>query len=894
MKLTEWTLRTHRRLLGAAGALLLGAPLVTLAGGPLYLCDSGVPFVWPAGGAAIPFNPDQGNLGPLSNPDAVALVTSAFQVWQDVPTATVTYANAGSLPVDVDITNFAPYLFPAAPDGQSAIVFDDTGEIFDLMFGPGSGILGFAGPEWLDVPTCTVTEGMCFLNGPAFTDPVYAFDVMVHEFGHYTGLAHTVVNGQIGLADNSGPSPHDTFGAPDFDADLVETMYPYYFGPGIGTGSLEADDVAMVSTLYPEPGYLAGTGTIAGTILSPSGASKLTGINVIARNVANPFEDAVSAISGDFSIASGDPFSGIYRINGLTPGASYAVYVDQILAGGFSTPPATIPGNEEFYNGLNESGDATTDDPTEITPLVPAAGAPLTGVDIQINARTPGEALNLGDDGSIELFLPFDFTVCEQTYSSVWVNANGNVTFGAADGAATADGATFLAGPPRVAALWHDLDPTLGGKITFDQTPDVFSIIWQSVPEFGAPDSAVNMVIKLYRIGNRIDVQYGTMTVTTGIAGTSCGFCSTGGSEAPTDLSLAAAKRSRLALWRQPANFEVFTDGSPFDLANKTVLYQASTAYNDLWAGANNSLATAKAVTLPFRSATVPQLTEIEPVGGDVDYFKFHLEAGDTVTAELVRGCFDSVVGIFSPAGDLVAVDDDGGLDLLSKAAYTAPEAGDYAVAVSAYSDFGFVGTGGSGGRYVLSLTSRNCPLQGPPAPANWLANGSFETGDLSGWTAGDSGTPITPWGVFDTSGAGFFRTYEPQVGCFLAANWFDGDGPMTSWLYQDSTVPAGEPFLSLEWKDRIQWDLLNYAAGTQDRTYAVLIVDPVNNSVLRIAYSQTLVTLTVGDTGWISHSLDVSEFVGQTIRVMFYQEIPEAFTGPAQFELDGVRLRSE
>ena len=60
--------------------------------------------------------------------DAVALTADSFQRWEDVATATATYVAGSALPVDVDVSNFGPWLNPVAPDGLSAVVYDADGD----------------------------------------------------------------------------------------------------------------------------------------------------------------------------------------------------------------------------------------------------------------------------------------------------------------------------------------------------------------------------------------------------------------------------------------------------------------------------------------------------------------------------------------------------------------------------------------------------------------------------------------------------------------------------------------------------------------------------------------------------------------------------------------------
>ena len=699
------TISRSSRLLAAA-VLSLVAASPALAGGPLAVCESGRAFVWASGGANIPFNPDQGNLGPLDHTAAVAATQAAFATWAAVSTATVSYTQGADLPVDVNITNFGPYLNATAPDGLSAIVFDDTGAIFDLLFGPGSGVLGFAGPEWGNTATCTITEGLSFLNGPSFDDAVAAKDVMVHEFGHYSGLAHTVVNGQIFLAgDESGPTPNNTFGTPS-DITVIETMYPFYFGPGSGTSSLQSDDSRALSKLYPAAGFASSTAAISGQILASDAATRLSGVNVIARNVADPFLDAASAISGDFALLPGqsDPVAGTYRLDGLTAGAQYAVYVDQVLDGGFSTEPITLPNAEEFYNGANESSDADTDDPSAYTAVSAAAGGVQAGTDVIFNAFKPGDPLPVGDDGSVQLPIGFPFSICGQRFTEVFVNANGSLTFGGTSADFSESVPEFLNGRPRIAGLWDDLDASAGGVVSFDRRHGRFTVSWSEVPEFAIGGSN-SFSITLKRGSRDVEIEYGQLTALDGLSGVSCGGAVTSGFENERRLRKHGKQRT-IDMQDRTAAFEIFTEADN-DLSDYEITFTGlKRGFDDVFEP-NDSVASARRVHLPFATNSQERYAAISPTGGDVDFYKISVKAGDILALEVVRGSFDSVLGIFdADSGQLLIADDDGGAGLLSRLLVQVNVDLRLAVAVSAYPDLAFTGAGGGGGRYVLSINS--------------------------------------------------------------------------------------------------------------------------------------------------------------------------------------------
>lgn len=129
-----------------------------------------------------------------------------------------------------------------------------------------------------------------------------------------------------------------------------------------------------------------------------------------------------------------------------------------------------------------------------------------------------GNSLGLGDDATVNVPLGFTFNFLGVGYTDIWVNSDGNITFGAGDSASSArDAARHVGGPPRVSPLFVDLDVTSGGSITADVRADHVVVTWTSVPRFGIADANTFQVI--LHVSGGIEFAYGNIQASIAVVG---------------------------------------------------------------------------------------------------------------------------------------------------------------------------------------------------------------------------------------------------------------------------------------------------------------------------------------------------------------------------------------
>jgi Quinohemoprotein amine dehydrogenase, alpha subunit domain III len=359
-------------------ALLLLAVTAPPAGAYQHLSDNfGPPDHWLHLG--IPLTIDNGPT------DISSEIADATATWNNVSSAKDPWGTLTKATVDFTRSNFETAWGNLSGDGQQEVVFDETGAALRRLGLAPESVNGLGESNVVVSGGHSVINDMyLIINGSRSS-----FDrrsTEVHELGHTLGLAHSTVGWAV-----------DKDGALDPELESqVPTMHPYSIA-GTERRSLEADDVAALSELYPEASFTTSTGTITGTVTRCGSGDPVLGANVRAINVANPTIQLTRVTGFD-----GEE-DGSYTIHGVPPGeyeivveplAGDADYLDRLAM--FTPVDADFP--QEFFTPGKESDCAQDTDPEEHA-SVPVGASGTKTADFKVDS--PGLAFVIDVTGSM-------------------------------------------------------------------------------------------------------------------------------------------------------------------------------------------------------------------------------------------------------------------------------------------------------------------------------------------------------------------------------------------------------------------------------------------------------------------------------------------------------------
>lgn len=188
----------------------------------------------------------------------------------------------------------------------------------------------------------------------------------------------------------------------------------------------------------------------------------------------------------------------------------------QILADNISGSAGVIFRADLVYVGSPIFTNYPLCDPLDSTFLVP-----------QMTGTSSTDPLQRNDDGSSVAPIPlgFAFNFCGNIYTEVYINNNGNLTFGAPLGTFTPFAFPSV-GPPMIAPFFADVDTRnlQSGIVRYRSTGTRFTVTWSCVGYFNQKVNRLNtfQVIlsngfdPLVGIGHNVCFCYGNMSWTTG------------------------------------------------------------------------------------------------------------------------------------------------------------------------------------------------------------------------------------------------------------------------------------------------------------------------------------------------------------------------------------------
>ncbi|MBB3119504.1 PEP-CTERM sorting domain-containing protein [Pseudoduganella violacea] len=176
------------------------------------------------------------------------------------------------------------------------------------------------------------------------------------------------------------------------------------------------------------------------------------------------------------------------------------------------------------------------------------------------------------------------------------------------------------------------------------------------------------------------------------------------------------------------------------------------------------------------------------------------------------------------------------------------------------------------------------------------LSNGSFETGNLNGWTTSGLGSTGTcagagrDWNVAKVGSAtGCSTVGNPIDGSYAAYVMNDGTATTKYTLAQNFFVPQGLKEATLSWSDSI---VASYSG--QARSFKVDILQGA--TLLGNVFSYDIASET--NMAWDARSINVSALLashqGQNLTLRFSNYIPQTWTGAAGLAIDNVSLSAK
>ena len=536
-----------------------------------------LPIPWRLNDQGVINNCNNGNplcaegVSPLTLQRAIDGLTAAFNTWQNVPTSRIAFTYAGTSTVtavgldNVHLITWADGGTLNCPAGVVATTpnFHLTADLtvssanrdlnsdgiidLDPAVYPNGAVLKAGTIVDADMAWCPARNDYVDVPLDTTTSTLDLVAVATHELGHFHGLSHSSLVSPLATMT---PFVDITV---DFDQDFRV---------------LSQDDIASTSRSYPETSQKGLYGTITGRLVLPGGTTAADGVSVTAFNTATG-EMTVQVFSVS-RFTAGTLLPGTFRIDWLPP-ANYYVGVEYFdsttgmsgggdddwwddnrfnstifnsnVSGGANPPYIARP---EFYS----SPETSTDDLADQVAVAIGAGQTFDVGSIVINTDTPpapagATALNLDNSTTARVAFPagFSFPFYGQSWTSVFVNDNANLTFGA--GGTFSHSGTFLGPdpnqpgvsvPPRIAFPLSDLDPGADNRGRSGGPLDVF---WTFVPDGTNPQNdrmefiylgipvtlttkSCTAVVRLFRSG-RIEIQNRFVSAWWGITGISPG-----------------------------------------------------------------------------------------------------------------------------------------------------------------------------------------------------------------------------------------------------------------------------------------------------------------------------------------------------------------------------------